>query len=96
MALLEEAAGDVSFGLDHLAGETQRKAMGESLRTISMAMEQSPLSVVITDASGTIEYVNPWFTRVTGYSAAEAVGRNPRILKSPSTPPRSTSRCGEP
>jgi PAS domain S-box-containing protein len=41
---------------------------------------------VITDASGTIQYVNPWFTRVTGYSSAEAVGRNPRILKSPSTP----------
>jgi PAS domain S-box-containing protein len=86
VALLEEAASDVSFALDHLAGEAQRKELGESLRTISMAMEQSPLSVVITDASGRIEYVNPWFTRVTGYTADEAVGRNPRILKSPSTP----------
>ena len=88
VALLEEAASDVSFALDHLAGEAQRKEMGESLRTISMALEQSPLSVVITDASGKIEYVNPWFTRVTGYTADEAVGQNPRILKSPSTPPK--------
>ncbi|MDR3682824.1 MAG: response regulator, partial [Geothrix sp.] len=87
VALLEEAASDVSFALDHLAGEAQRKQLEESLRTISMAMEQSPFSVMITDASGAIEYVNPWFTKVTGYTLTEAVGRNPRILKSPSTPP---------
>ena len=46
------------------------------------AMEQSPASVVITDREGAIEYVNPNFVDVTGYSAEEAIGQNPRILKS--------------
>ena len=45
-------------------------------------MEQSPVSVVITDTTGKIEYVNRKFTKVTGYSFPEAVGQNPRILKS--------------
>jgi len=57
------------------------------LRKLSTAVEQSPASVVITDPQGTIEYVNPKFSEVTGYSAEEAIGRNPRILKSGETPP---------
>lgn len=51
------------------------------------AVEQSPVSVVITDLQGNIEYVNPKFTQVTGYTAAEAKGQNPRILKSGEQPP---------
>ncbi len=55
----------------------------ESARArLALAVEQSPESIVITDASGTIEYVNPAFEQVTGYSAAEAIGQNPSILKS--------------
>jgi PAS domain S-box-containing protein len=46
------------------------------------AIEQSAEGVVITDAGGNIEYVNPAFTRITGYSREEALGQNPRILKS--------------
>ena len=46
------------------------------------AVEHSPASIVITDAEGAIEYVNPFFTRMTGYTAEEAMGQNPRILKS--------------
>ncbi|MDH4099458.1 MAG: response regulator [Nitrospirota bacterium] len=46
------------------------------------AIEQSEDSVVITDRDGTIEYVNAAFERVTGYTAAEAIGKNPRVLKS--------------
>ena len=46
------------------------------------AITQAPVSVVITDAKGTIEYVNPEFERVTGYATQEALGQNPRILKS--------------
>lgn len=52
------------------------------IRKLSAAVEQSPASVVITDVEGRIEYVNPKFTRVTGYSVAETIGQNPRILKS--------------
>lgn len=61
---------------------TERKQAEASLRTLSRAIEQSSASVVITSANGTIEYVNPYFTQVTGYTLAEAVGQNPRILKS--------------
>lgn len=46
------------------------------------AVEHSPASIVITDADGAIEYVNPFFTQMTGYTAEEAMGQNPRILKS--------------
>jgi len=59
----------------------QREAEAE-LRKLSQAVWQSPVSVVITDPSGTIEYVNPKFTEVTGYQADEAIGQNPSILKS--------------
>lgn len=55
-------------------------------RILSRAVEQSPVSVVITDTQGCIEYVNPQFTKVTGYTAEEAIGQNPRILKSDKQP----------
>jgi PAS domain S-box-containing protein len=52
------------------------------LRRLSRAVEQSPASIVITDPQGSIEYVNPGFVRNTGYTADEALGKNPRVLKS--------------
>ena len=52
------------------------------LRKLYRALEQSPAAVLITDFDGNIEYVNPKFEETTGYTAAEAVGQNPRILKS--------------
>jgi PAS domain S-box-containing protein len=61
---------------------TERKRAEERLRKLSRAVEQSPAAVVITDVQGAIEYVNPKFTQITGYSAAEVKGQNPRILKS--------------
>jgi len=57
------------------------------VRKLSQAIEHSPSTVLITDADGTIEYVNPRFTELTGYTSAEAVGQNPRMLKSGQTPP---------
>lgn len=65
---------------------TKEREAEEDLRKLSRAVEQSPTSVVITDSEGTIEYVNPKFSSLTGYSMAEAVGKNPRILKSELTP----------
>ncbi|MFZ2302866.1 MAG: PAS domain S-box protein [Gallionella sp.] len=61
---------------------TERILAQEKLLTLSRAVENSPASVVITDPDGNIEYVNPKFTQVTGYTAQEAIGQNPRILKS--------------
>jgi PAS domain S-box-containing protein len=65
---------------------TERKQAEEELKKLSQAVEQSPASVVITDLKGTIEYVNPKFCEVTGYTFEEAIGQNPRILKSDHTP----------
>lgn len=54
---------------------------------LNMVVEQNPSSVVITDTSGQIEYVNPEFERSTGYTRAEALGQNPNILNSGKTDP---------
>jgi len=56
------------------------------IRSLFQAVEQSPVSIVITDTEARIQYVNRFFTRVTGYAADEVLGRSPRILKSGSTP----------
>jgi len=61
---------------------TKRKRVEGQLQKLSLAVEQSPATVVITDVQGNIEYVNPKFTQLTGYTAEEAMGQNPRILKS--------------
>ena len=62
----------------------------QSIRELSAEMEKAGLesaieetsdAVVITDSEGTIQYVNPAYTRMTGYSAEEVIGRNPRLLK---------------
>jgi PAS domain S-box-containing protein len=66
---------------------TQRKQNEDALRQLSVAVEQSPVSVVITDLDGNITYVNRRFTECTGYAYDEVIGRNPRILKSDHTPP---------
>ena len=57
------------------------------LTVFSLAVEQSPISIVITDLEGTIEFINPKFTEVTGYTREEAIGQNPRIFKTEKTPP---------
>jgi len=56
------------------------------LRRFSVAVEQSPACIVVTDRQGKIEYVNPRFLELTGYGITEALGQNPRILKSGATP----------
>jgi diguanylate cyclase (GGDEF)-like protein/PAS domain S-box-containing protein len=68
-----------------MASEVQ--ARDQALGKLSLAVEQSPESIVITDLGGRIEYVNEAFVRNTGYSREEALGANPRMLKSGRTPP---------
>ncbi|THB80397.1 MAG: PAS domain S-box protein [Desulfobacteraceae bacterium] len=59
---------------------TEQKNTEKEILRLSQAVEFSPVSVVITDTSGNIEYVNPKFSEVTGYSADEAIGQNPKML----------------
>ncbi|OGR40908.1 MAG: hypothetical protein A2X35_02965 [Elusimicrobia bacterium GWA2_61_42] len=61
---------------------TARRRNEQEMRKLFLAIESGPASVIITDVTGRIEYVNPKFTEITGYSREEALGKNPRILKS--------------
>ena len=61
---------------------TERKESENELLKLSKAIEQSPVSVLMTDTDGNIEYINPKFTEITGFERHEIIGKNPRILKS--------------
>ncbi|MBI1938316.1 MAG: PAS domain S-box protein [Ignavibacteriales bacterium] len=60
---------------------TESKRVEENVRVLKRSIEQSPVVVVITNKFGIVEYVNPKFTEVTGYTLAEVIGKNPTILK---------------
>ena len=66
---------------------TRQKIAEEEVRKLSYAIRQNPALIVITDPKGNIEYVNPKFSAVTGYSLNEVKGKNPKILKSGFTKP---------
>ena len=65
---------------------SERYRAEQEAHKLLQAVEQSPVSIVITNREGLIEYVNPRFTKATGFTADEAIGRNPRILQSGETP----------
>lgn len=65
-----------------LANIIERKHAEAERARLATALEQSAEAVVITDVQGTINFVNPAFERITGYTASEAIGQNPRMLKS--------------
>lgn len=67
---------------------TARKNAEENIRVLKRSIEQSPVVVLITNKQGVIEYVNPKFTEVTGYSYDEVIGKNPSMLKSEDLPKR--------
>ncbi len=66
---------------------TVRRQAEDRVRWLSLAVEQGPTSMVMTDVAGDIEYVNPKFTEVTGYTLDEVRGKNPRLLQSGATAP---------
>ena len=80
-----DEAGRVSRLVGISEDITERKHAEEQLKRLVTAVEQTADSIVITDPGGKIEYVNPAFERITGYSEQEVVGRNPRFLKSGKT-----------
>ncbi|MBT7492038.1 MAG: response regulator, partial [Bacteroidetes bacterium] len=73
-----EILGIISISRDM----TAMKQAEEKIVKLSHAVEQSPVSIIITDVSGNVDYVNPMFEKMTGYSPDEIIGKNLRILKS--------------
>jgi PAS domain S-box-containing protein len=71
---------------------TYKKHAEEEILKLSRTVEQSPVSVIITSLEGIIEYVNPKFENVTGYSLAEVKGRKPNFLSSGITKPEEYER----
>lgn len=83
---LRDEGGKASHLLGISIDITERKHAEAELRKLSEAIEQSPVSVVITDADANIEYANTKFSEITGYTFQEALGKNPRIIQSGLTP----------
>ena len=79
--------GKLAMALAEGSDITDRKRVETELRQFQRAVEQCPVSIIITDAAARIEYTNPKFTEITGYSREEMRGQNPRLLKSGLTPP---------
>lgn len=78
-------ASDLSLGwnvVDQVSSAISHIDLTKQQQLLIKAVEQAAESVVITDTAGTIVYVNPAFEDITGYSREEAIGQNPRLLKS--------------
>jgi len=84
---LEALLEAIGRHIDTILLKRKVEVQNNRLRMLSLAVEQSPSSVLITDANGVIEYVNPTFIQVSGYRFDEVVGENPRLLKSGLTAP---------
>ena len=92
---IDDSGAPIRDPAEHIIGAvlvfrdvTERRRADERLRKLSVAVQQSPGSVVMTNTEGTIEYVNPKFCEVTGYAPEEVIGRNPRMLKSGEMSPK--------
>ena len=79
---LRDINGEVIGVLCTYEDITERKKIAIERDRLLQAIDQSGETIVITDISGTITYVNPAFEQITGYTRDEAIGQNPRILKS--------------
>ena len=82
VSAMRDDSGKFVYGIAVAQDITERVEAQKKLLLLFRAVENSPATVVITDRNGTIEYVNKKFTSVTGFSFEEAIGQNPRILKS--------------
>ncbi len=79
---IEFGEGNAEVGVTAVRDITRRKKNELEILKLTNAIEQSPVSILITNIAGSIEYVNPKFIEVTGYTYKEAINQNPRVLKS--------------
>ncbi len=86
VAIIVDAAGRPLTRVAYALDITARKQAEAELRKLSLAVEQSPASIVITNVDAMIEYVNETFVRNTGYAREDVIGQNPRFLDSGQTP----------
>ncbi len=84
--LLDEFVNEISFALESIETENERQNAEKQLGKLYRAVEQSPVSIVIADLDGNIEYANPKANLTTGYTFDELIGKNLRVLKSGETP----------
>ncbi|MBF0376338.1 MAG: PAS domain S-box protein [Desulfamplus sp.] len=82
IAPMKDIAGNIVNYVGIQEDISKHKHNELQLRILQKAVEQSPVSIIITDRYGNISYVNPHFTKITGYTYNEAIGNNPKILKS--------------
>jgi PAS domain S-box-containing protein len=80
--LLAELAGDLAYGILALRTRQEYRQAEEKVRIFSRAVEQSPSAIIITSVAGKVEYVNAAFTRITGYTLEDEIGKNQRELLS--------------
>lgn len=83
--LLARLAENISFALNTFSIEQKRIQAEQELKKVKQAIEQAGAAVVITDTKGNIEYINPAFTALTGYSYEDVIGANSNILKTADT-----------
>ena len=86
VSVVRDEAGTPLYNIGSIIDITERKQIEQQLTQLSMTVEQSPESIVITDIHANIEYVNESYLRKSGYSREELIGQNSRILQSGSTP----------
>ena len=85
VSLLCDESGRIRRIDGFLLDVTEKHLMTDNFKKLYKAVEQSPSTVLITDSNGIIEYVNPKFEKLTGYSCSEVLGKSPSILKSGET-----------
>ncbi len=82
VGLSESRIGDRQIFTAMIQDLTVQNEKNRELRNLTRAVEQSPAAIIITDYKSVIEYVNPAFSRMSGYSPTEVIGQNPSILQS--------------
>jgi len=92
---LQRLAPVIQRAIDERATEKTNRASRQLLRKLSQAVDQAADSIFITDREGHIEYVNPAFERMTGYSAAQAQGKHFTLLKAPEQNPEAYAAINE-